>query len=229
MTDNTTPAFPSSAGNVLAQALLETSAVCVATERPFFYTSGWASPVYIKTSGIMSAPRLRQSVMDTAAASLEPTIRSRGINAVIGVESSGIALGACLAERLRLPFLYLRKRALGWGTDGQIEGQPPEHARALLVDDVTTDGRSKVEACLTLRRCGVDVMDAFVLLNFGIYPNQQHQFEQYGLTLHAMLNWKDLLGYTASEMSLNPSQWQDLQSFTADPVQWSVAHGGAAH
>ena len=166
--------------------------------------------------------------MDTAAASLEPTIRSRGINAVIGVESSGIALGACLAERLSLPFLYLRKRALGWGTDGQLEGQPPEDARALLVDDVTTDGRSKVEACLTLRRCGVDVMDAFVLLNFGIYPNQQHQFEQYGLSLHAMLNWRDLLALTAKGLSLNPSQWQDLQSFTADPVQWSVAHGGAA-
>lgn len=213
---------------VLAEALVETSAICIATERPFFYTSGWASPVYLKTSGIMSAPLIRTRVMDAAASILKSAITQQGINTVVGVESSGIALGAYLAERLSLPFLYLRKRALGWGTDGQLEGQPPVNARALLVDDVTTDGRSKVEACLTLRRCGVDVLDAFVLLNFGIYPNQGHQFQQYGLKLHEMLNWQDLLAFVSSREMLPAPQLHDLQSFTSDPVKWSIAHGGAA-
>jgi len=227
MTTPPSPALTPSA-QVLAEALVQTSAVCIATERPFFYTSGWASPVYLKTSGIMSVPSLRQHVMDAAANLLKPIIQQQGINTVVGVESSGIALGAYLAERLNLPFLYLRKRALGWGTDGQLEGQPPAHARALLVDDVTTDGRSKVEACLTLRRCGVNVLDAFVLLNFGIYPNQQTQFNQYHLTLHAMLSWQDLLSMISQASTLTASQLHDLQAFTSDPVQWSVAHGGAA-
>jgi len=215
-------------GQTLANALVQTSAVCIATERPFFYTSGWASPVYLKTSGIMSAPQIRKHVMDAAASLLKPIVQQQGINTVVGVESSGIALGAYLAERLNLPFLYLRKRALGWGTDGQLEGQPPAHAKALLVDDVTTDGRSKVEACLTLRRCGVDVLDAFVLLSFGIYPNQQRQFDQYDLKLHAMLSWQDLLAVIMQASTLTHSQLQDLQAFTSDPVQWSVSHGGAA-
>ena len=221
------PALTPSA-QVLAQALVETAAVCIAAERPFFYTSGWASPVYLKTSGIMSRPDIRQSIMDAAAALLKPIIQQQGINTVVGVESSGIALGAFLAERLNLPFLYLRKRALGWGTDGQLEGQPPANARALLVDDVTTDGCSKVEACLTLRRCGVDVLDAFVLLNFGIYPNQQKQFDQYGLSLHSMLSWRDMLAYISHRSTLATPQLQDLEAFTSDPVQWSVTHGGAA-
>jgi orotate phosphoribosyltransferase len=97
-----------------------------------------------------------------------------------------------------------------------------------LVDDVTTDGRSKVEACLTLRRCGVDVLDAFVLLNFGIYPNQQKQFDQYGLSLHSMLSWRDMLAYISHRSTLATPQLQDLEAFTSDPVQWSLAHGGAA-
>ncbi len=219
---------PTPSARVLARALIETSAVCIAAERPFFYTSGWASPVYLKTSGLMSTPIIRKNVMDAAAALLKPIMKQHGINTVVGVESSGIALGACLAERLDLPFLYLRKRALGWGNDGQLEGQPPADARALLVDDVTTDGRSKVEACLTLRRCGVSVHDVFVLLNFGIYPNQQTHFDQYDLKLHAMLNWQELLAFLSKESTLTPFQLQDLQAFTSDPVHWSVAHGGAA-
>lgn len=226
------PATPvsdwSSAARILANALVQTRAVCIATERPFFYTSGWASPVYLKTSTIMSVPILRQHVMDAAAGLLQPVIDQQKINTVVGVESSGIALGAYLAERLNLPFLYLRKRALGWGTDGQLEGQAPSDARALLVDDVTTDGRSKVEACLTLRRCGVQVSDAFVLVNFGIYPDQQNQFEHYGLRLHAMLLWKELLGVIHQSHNLSASQKQGLQGFTSDPVHWSIAHGGAA-
>ena len=220
-------ALPSSA-LTLASALVDTSAVCIATERPFFYTSGWASPVYLKTSGIMSAPDIRRKVMDAAATLLSPIVKQQGINAIVGVESSGITLGALLAERLDLPFLYLRKRALGWGTDGQLEGQPPANTRALLVDDVTTDGRSKVEACLTLRRCGVEVQDAFVLVSFGIYPHQKKHFEQHGLNLHAMLSWQDLLAMISAESTLGSSQLKDLNAFTANPIQWSVANGGAA-
>ena len=220
-------ALPSSA-LTLASALVDTSAVCIATERPFFYTSGWASPVYLKTSGIMSAPDIRRKVMDAAATLLSPIVKQQGINAIVGVESSGITLGALLAERLDLPFLYLRKRALGWGTDGQLEGQPPANTRALLVDDVTTDGRSKVEACLTLRRCGVEVQDAVVLVSFGIYPHQKKHFEQHGLNLHAMLSWQDLLAMISAESTLGSSQLKDLNAFTANPIQWSVANGGAA-
>jgi orotate phosphoribosyltransferase len=220
-------ALPSSA-LTLASALVETSAICVATERPFFYTSGWASPVYLKTSGIMSVPAIRRRVMDAAATLLGPIVKQQDINAIVGIESSGIALGAYLAERLDLPFLYLRKRALGWGTDGQLEGHPPAKARALLVDDVTTDGRTKVEACLTLRRCGVEVQNAFVLLNYGIYPNQKKNFDQHGLNLHAMLSWQDLISVISAKSLLNPDQLKSLKDFTSDPIQWSVANGGAA-
>lgn len=219
--------LPSSA-LTLANALIETSALCLANERPFFYTSGWASPVYLKTSGIMSIPDIRRKVMDAAATLLRPIASQQGINAVVGIESSGIALGTCLAERLNLPFLYLRKRAMGWGTDGQLEGQAPVNARALLVDDVTTDGRSKIEACLTLRRCGVEVHDAFVLLNFGIYPNQQKNLDQHALNLHTMLSWEDLLAIVSEKSMLNPNQLDHLHAFTSNPVQWSVANGGAA-
>jgi orotate phosphoribosyltransferase len=124
----------------VAQALVGLGAVRIASHQPFIYTSGWASPVYVDAQVLMSDVALRSEIMDIAARCMRPLIAARGINAIVGTESSGIAFAAWLAERLELPMLYLRKRPVGWDITAQLEGRLPADAKVLLVDDVTTDG-----------------------------------------------------------------------------------------
>ena len=154
----------------VAQALISLDAVRITTGQPFIYTSGWASPVYVDTRLLMSEVALRKEMMDLAADSLRPLVAHKGINAIVGAESSGIAVAAWLAERLFLPMLYLRKRPMGWGNSARLEGHLPEDARLLYVDDVTTDGRSKVAAAESLRRTGAQIADGLVLVDYAIYP-----------------------------------------------------------
>ncbi|WP_197364816.1 orotate phosphoribosyltransferase, partial [Streptomyces clavuligerus] len=126
--------------------------------------------VYVDAHALLCDVAWRTELMEAAARAVAPLVARQGIGAVVGSESSGIAFAAWLADRLGLPMLYLRKRPIGWGVQAQLQGRLPHRgdglpARVLLVDDVTTDGRSKMAAAQALRQVGVDVGDALVLFD----------------------------------------------------------------
>ncbi|MGV7033839.1 orotate phosphoribosyltransferase [Methylobacterium symbioticum] len=209
---------------VVAEALTDLGAVRVAGGQPFIYTSGWASPVYVDTRLLMSDVDARTRVMDIAARHLQARVAE--LDAVVGAESTGIAFGAWIAERLGLPFLYLRKKPMGWGSAARLEGRLPEGARALFVDDVTTDGRSKIAAAAALRQSGTRIADVLVILDYGIYPGSAERLAEQGLTLHALTGWPALSAALRTRAAVAPEALANLDAFTADPVAWSVANGG---
>ncbi len=210
----------------VAEALVSLGAVRITTGQPFIYTSGWASPVYIDTRLLMSDVALRRELMDLAAERLLPLVARQGINAIVGAESSGIAVAAWLAERLSLPLLYLRKRPMGWGNAARLEGNLPEEACLLYVDDVTTDGRSKVAAAESLRRTGAQIAAGLVLVDYAIYPESRELFVQHSLCLHALTSWAQLHAVLEASGRLTAAEVDTLAAFSADPVQWSIEHGG---
>ncbi|RVT99568.1 phosphoribosyltransferase [Rhodovarius crocodyli] len=216
------PSVSGSAARV-AQVLARIGAVRVTTGQPFVYTSGWASPVYVDTRLLMSEVALREELMELAAEHLRPIIAARGINAIVGAESTGIAFAAWIAARLSLPMLYLRKKALGWGSAARLEGRLPDAPRLLFVDDVTTDARSKLAAVQALRETGASAEDVLVLMDYAIYPRIPAMQAQGALTVHALTTWREVF---AALEGLPPEAQAVLQAYTADPVAWSVEHGG---
>ena len=210
----------------VAQALVALGAVRIAAHQPFIYTSGWASPVYVDAQLLMSDVALRGAVMDIAARYVKPMLAARGINAIVGTESSGIALAAWLAERLELPMLYLRKRPVGWDITAQLEGRLPADAKVLLVDDVTTDGRSKAGTVAALRRAGPVVEDVLVLLDYALYAQEARTLAEHDLSLHALATWKHLHEALLASGQLSAAQQAMLADFTASPVAWSIRNGG---
>ncbi len=210
----------------VAQALVGLGAVRIAAHQPFIYTSGWASPVYVDAQVLMSDVALRGAIMDIAARCVKPVIAARGINAIVGTESSGIAFAAWLAERLELPMLYLRKRPVGWDITAQLEGRLPVDAKVLLVDDVTTDGRSKAGTVAALRRAGPVVEDVLVLLDYALYAPQDSTLVEHGLSLHALATWRHLHEALLASGQLSTAQKATLADFSAAPVAWSLRNGG---
>ncbi len=217
---------PSSAAARVASILVGIGAVRITTGQPFVYTSGWASPVYVDTRLIMSDVGLRTHVMDLAAIAMSPVVAQGSINAIVGAESSGIAFAAWLAERLALPLLYLRKRPMGWGQTARLEGRLPPAARLLYVDDVTTDGRSKLAATAALRQGDAVVDDVLVILDYAIYPRIAGAADAKAPRIHALTHWPDLLAALRAEGGLSLEALGTLSAFDADPVRWSLEHGG---
>src|SRR6202162_4843925 len=137
-----------------AKMLIEVEAVRFMTDKPFIYTSDWASPVYTDCRRLISFPRVRQTLIDFGVATVQRDAGFEQFDAVAGGETAGIPFAAWFADRLMLPMLYVRKQPKGCGRGAQIEGQLNDGQRVLLVEDMTTDGGSKVNFCKALRAAG---------------------------------------------------------------------------
>ena len=209
-----------------ARLLLEVSAISVNTEKPFIFTSGWASPVYTDMRKIISYPRLRRTLTEFAAETIIAEIGCESLDVIAGGETAGIPFAAWLADRLMLPMQYIRKKPKGFGRQAQIEGNVIDNARALLVEDLATDGRSKVNFCEALRNAGQRCDHAFVFFFYDNFPQARELMNEIGVNLHYLVTWWDVLDVAKTEAYFPPSVLSEVEKFLHAPAAWSAAHGG---
>src|SRR4026208_749890 len=151
--------------DMTAKMMLEVKAVHFSQDKPFVFTSGWASPVYIDVRKLISYPRVRSAIIDFAAATIVRDVGFEQFDTVAGGETAGIPFAAWIADRLSLPMLYVRKQPKGFGRNAQIEGELKEGARVLLVEDLATELTSKLNFVRAIRQAGGRIEDAFVIFN----------------------------------------------------------------
>ena len=211
-----------------AKMLLEVQAVLFFTDKPFIFTSGWASPVYMDCRKLIFYPRIRSQLVDFAVATLARDAGFEQFDVVAGGETAGIPYAAWIADRLGLPMQYVRKKAKGFGRNGQIEGDIREGARTLLVEDLTTDGRSKINFCQALRTAGAVVEHVFVNFYYDIFPESKKVMSELGVKLHHLATWWDVLAAVKKGAYLEAGKIAEVEKFLHEPAKWSAAHGGAA-
>jgi orotate phosphoribosyltransferase len=219
---------PDDIAEMTAKMLLEVEAVRFRSDEPFRFTSGWASPVYIDCRKLISYPRIRQTLMDFGAATILREIGFESVEAVAGGETAGIPFAAWLADRLMLPMQYVRKKPKGFGRDAQIEGDLKEGTRILLVEDLTTDGRSKINFCNALRHAGALVSYTFVVFYYKVFPQTEKLLADNDLKMLSLATWWDVLSVSKKNGYFDAKTLEEVESFLNDPIDWSAAHGGAA-
>ena len=211
-----------------ARLLLEVGAILFNAETPFIFTSGWASPVYTDMRKIIAFPRARAALIDFAVTTITREIGFESLDVIAGGETAGIPYAAWLSERLMLPMQYIRKKPKGFGRNAQIEGVVEDGARALLVEDLATDGRSKVNFCEALRASGQKCDHAFVFFFYDIFPQARALMSEIGVGLHYLVTWWDVLEVAKETGYLAPATIAEVEQFLHAPAAWSSAHGGIA-
>ena len=211
-----------------AKMLLEVKAVLFSEDKPFIFTSGWASPVYIDCRKLIFYPRIRSQLIDFATATLARDAGFEQFDVIAGGETAGIPYAAWMADRLSLPMQYIRKKPKGFGRNAQIEGDIREGARTLLVEDLTTDGRSKINFCKALRDAGAVVEHVFVNFYYDIFPESKKVMSDLGVRLHYLASWWDVLRVVKEGNYLAAAQVGEVEKFLHAPAEWSAAHGGVA-
>jgi len=211
-----------------ARMYLECGAVRFMEDKPFIFTSGWASPVYNDSRWLISFPDLRSTMMDFAIATIDRDIGRKEIDAVAGGETAGIPFAAWVADRMHLPMQYVRKKPKGFGRGAQIEGKLTPGQRVLLVEDLTTDGRSKVNFVKAIRDADGQCAHCFVIFFYDIYPEGKKILSNLGVTLHALTTWWDVLAVAKKSGEFDPKMLGEVEKFMHDPAGWSKAHGGVA-
>ncbi len=211
-----------------AKMLLEIQAVLFNAEKPFMFTSGWASPVYIDCRKIISYPRLRRTLVDFAGSTILRDVGFESIDTIVGGETAGIPFAAWIADSLMLPMQYVRKKPKGFGRNAQIEGHLSEGVRALLVEDLTTDGRSKINFCQALRAAGARVDHVFVIFYYSIFEESRKILDDLGVTMHCLATWWDVLAVAKKHAYFDARTLAEVETFLHQPAEWSAAHGGVA-
>jgi orotate phosphoribosyltransferase len=214
--------------DMTAKMLLEVEAVHFRADEPFRFTSGWASPVYIDCRKLISFPRVRNTLMDFAASVILREVGFETLDAIAGGETAGIPFAAWIADRLSMPMQYVRKKPKGFGRDAQIEGHFIEGSRVLLVEDLTTDGRSKIKFVDAMRKSGLIVEHAFVVFHYDIFPQTKVMLRENGVAMHALATWWDVLRVARTMEYFDPNTLSEVETFLNEPAKWSAAHGGAS-
>jgi orotate phosphoribosyltransferase len=214
--------------DMTAKMMLEVQAVHFSEGKPFIFTSGWASPVYIDCRKLISYPRVRSTLIDFATATIVREVGFEQFDTVAGGETAGIPYAAWIADRLSLPMQYVRKKPKGFGRGAQIEGHIEEGARTLLVEDLTTDGRSKVNFCKALRDAGAKVDHVFVMFYYDIFPESKRIIKEIDVTLLYLATWWDVLRVVKKGNHFAPSVIDEVERFLNSPAQWSAEHGGVS-
>jgi orotate phosphoribosyltransferase len=210
-----------------AKILLEVKAVHFNADKPYIFTSGWASPVYIDCRKLISYPRARRALMDMAETVILREVGFEQIDSVAGGETAGIPFAAWLSDRFMVPMQYVRKKPKGFGRNAQIEGHLEEGWRVLLVEDLTTDSRSKINFIQALRNAGAEVNHVFVLFHYNIFKESVSVLKDINVELHALATWWDVLRIAKQYGYFDANTLEEVEKFLHAPAEWSAAHGGA--
>jgi len=210
----------------VARMLLEIDAVLFRADEPFKLTSGMVSPVYIDCRKIISFPRMRAAMMDYGATVILNDIGYESLDALAGGETAGIPFAAWLAERTHLPMQYVRKKPKGFGRDARIEGDIKDGQRILLVEDLTTDGGSKLNFVEALRTAGAEVAHTFVIFYYDIFTDTPDRLAEVGINLHYLATWWDVLAACKESSRFDTATLSAVEAFLHNPRDWSQAHGG---
>ena len=218
---------PEEIARLSARMLLEIGAVNFNTDEPYTLASGLPSPSYIDCRKLISFPRIRSTLMDFMTV---PVMRNAGFEAfdnIAGGETAGIPFAALVAERLALPMTYVRKKPKGYGKNARIEGAMSEGERVLLVEDLTTDGGSKLSFVDAIRETGATCGHTAVIFYYDIFPETTKTLGDHGVELHSLCTWWDVLAEARAQEAFSTETLDAVEKFLKDPRAWQDAHKSA--
>ena len=199
-----------------AEILIDIGAVSIRTDAPFTLTSGKKSPVYVDCRRIISFPKERQKLMEMALQVLENTIP---FDAIAGGETAGIPFAAWISELMSLPMIYVRKKPKGFGQNKRIEGLVEPNQNILLVEDLATDGGSKMSFVNAIREAGGNCTTCFVIFHYGVFKKSLEQLKAQNVSLIELATWKDILN-VLKERKVPQYEIDSVKNFLSNPDEW---------
>lgn len=202
----------------IAAFLLEIKAVKFQPQEPFTWASGWKSPVYCDNRLTLSYPALRSMVCDALVELVQK--RFPDADGIAGVATAGIPQGVLVADRLNLPFLYIRSAPKSHGLTNQVEGRIESGKRYVVVEDLISTGGSSIKAVEALRREGGTVEGVAAVFNYG-FPHADEAFSNASCPFAALLNL-DILLEKANEIHyIQPAEMEVIREWRKDPQAWT--------
>src|SRR5947208_10754368 len=208
----------------VAQILLSTESIAVYKDKPFVFVSGRISPVYIDCRKLLSFAPQREYIVTALAKKAETDIGLDHIDVVAGGETAGIPYASFVSHLIRKPMIYIRKQPKGYGGTKQIEGILEPGKRVMLVEDLITDGLSKLRFNIGIRGAGAKMTHCLCVFDYASDRLNQHEgkinLAKNDIGLHVLANWDDVLDAGLTKNYFSEEANRQIIDFLKDPENW---------
>lgn len=184
----------------IADILLSIGCVNINFKNKFTLTSGKKSPVYVDCRKLVSFPKEREIIINEMSKQIKSKYKNQIV--VAGGETAGIPYSSYISQKLKLPMVYIRKKPKGFGKGKIIEGEFKKKSKSVLIEDMATDGGSKIHFINSMRKAELSVKDIFVVFFYDIYPSAKANMKKMKVNLNYLASWKDILEISPNYISM---------------------------
>jgi orotate phosphoribosyltransferase len=201
----------------IARLLLDIGAVSLRPEEPFVWSSGWKSPIYCDNRLTMSFPEVRSQIADMFAEEIRN--RHADIEVIAGVATGGIPHAAWVADRLKLPMVYIRDKAKGHGKQNQIEGLLKPGSKTVVIEDLISTGGSSLRAARAVQEAGGEVLSVAAIFSYE-FEHAQRAFAAENMAYWSLGRYSVLLDEALKTGHIRPEHLEQLKAWNRAPESY---------
>lgn len=202
-----------------SELLLQINAIKLNPKNPFQWASGWNSPIYCDNRVALSFPQIRTYLRDEFVKNIEKKFGKPDV--IAGVATGAIGIGILVAERMGLPFVYVRPEPKKHGRKNQIEGFIYKGQNVVVIEDLVSTGNSSLLAVDALRDAGVNVKGMAAIFEYG-FDIAKSNFKEKNVDLYTLGNYEILLDKAVEKNYISDSELKTLQEWRLNPSEWTV-------
>lgn len=197
----------------IAADLLDIQAVYLKPENPFTWASGIKSPIYTDNRITLSYPETRNLIENSFVDTIKDHFPE--VEVIAGTATAGIPHGAIIADKMSLPFAYIRSKPKDHGAGNQIEGRVLKGQKMVIIEDLISTGGSVLDAAAAAKREGADVLGVVAIFTYEL-PKASQNFEEAGVQLITLSTYSDLIQVAKEKGYITADGLQLLQKFKED-------------
>jgi orotate phosphoribosyltransferase len=202
-----------------AEFLMQINAIKLQPSNPFTWASGWKSPIYCDNRKTLSFPEVRSFIRDSFADKLKELYPEAQL--VAGVATGAIAHGVLVAEKLGMPFIYVRSGAKEHGLGNQIEGHFEAGQKVVVIEDLISTGGSSLNAVTALREAGCEVLGMLAIFTYE-FKKASDAFAAAGCKLNTLSNYSVLIETAVKSGYIGSQEIETLKRWRTDPAKWGL-------
>ena len=200
-----------------AELLLKLKAIKLNPSDPFIWTSGWKSPIYCDNRILLSDPKSRNIIANYFSEIIKN--KYDDVEVIAGVATGAIGIGILVAQKLNLPFIYVRPEAKMHGRKNQIEGKISENQKIVVIEDLISTGKSSLNAVKALRESNLEVMGMVAIFTYGFNKSIEN-FEKNKIDLDTLSDYNGLIKKATEIKYVKEKDLETLKKWNEDPENW---------
>ena len=201
----------------VTKKLLEIDTIKVQPLSPFTWASGWKSPIYCDNRKILSFPETRSFIRDKFVKIIQNKYPQAEV--IAGVATGAIAHGVLVADKLSLPFIYIRSKPKGHGLENLIEGDLKPDQKVVVIEDLVSTGESSLKAAEAVNNFGGEVIGMLSIFTYN-FDVAKEKFKKANIELTPLSNYQILIDTALEAGEISKDQIETLMEWRKDPANW---------